>query len=184
MNKRMVPLVALVMTAVFCALSVGPIFAVRHSSARVDSEKAPLNLNDSALPTDPEAIFDDARIVHNVTVDGKKGMRVHAKFHVKYGKGVECKLIAYFNYDNAASTPLKSADPNYRTKNGNVAESKNFTPGYDPAVYNDLQLFMPYKALNMASGHYNLKFYMALYDKEGHRFFSKSRWYKFQLTVP
>src|ERR1700704_5630189 len=52
------------------------------------------------LMDDPEAIYEGARIVHNVTVDGEKGMRVHAKFRVKYGKGVACMLIAYFYYDD------------------------------------------------------------------------------------
>src|SRR6266849_9188905 len=134
---------------------------------------------------DPEAIYEGARIVHNVTVEGVKGMSVHAKFHVRYGLNVPCMMIAYFYYDDADNTPLKSGDANYRDKKGNVAATTNFTPAYDPAVYNDLQLFMPYEALNMESGEkYELKFYLALYDKEGGRFFGKSGWYKFNLTMP
>ena len=138
---------------------------------------------------DPEAIFDDARIVHNVTVDGEKGMRVHAKFHVKYGKGVPCLMIAYFYYDDAKNTPLKASSEAdyraYRTVNGQVSAKTKFTPAYDPAVYNDLQLFIPYDALNMESGDaYELKFYLALYDQDGERTFGKSGWYKFHLTVP
>jgi len=138
---------------------------------------------------DPEAIFDDARVVYNVTVDGEKGLRVHAKFHVRYGKGVPCLMIAYFYYDDQRNTPLKaSSDPDYRayrTVNGQVSAKTNFTPAYDPAVYNDLQLFVPYDALNMASGDtYELKFYLALYDKEGERTFGKSKWYPFHLTMP
>ena len=31
---------------------------------------------------------------------------------------------------------------------------------------------------------YQLKFYRTLYDKEGGRFFGKSGWYKFNLTMP
>src|SRR5204863_9849251 len=55
----------------------------------------------------------------------------------------------------------------------------------DPAVYNDLQLFIPYDALNMASGDsYDLKFYLSLYDKDGERSFGKSGWYKFKLNMP
>jgi hypothetical protein len=134
---------------------------------------------------DPEAIYEGARIVHNVTVDGVKGMRVHAKFHVRYGKGIPSMMIAYFYYDDAQNTPLKSGDEDYRDKKGNVSCHVNFTPAYDPAVYEDLQLFMPYEALNMESGEtYDLKFYLALYDKEGGRFFGKSGWYKFKLTMP
>ena len=136
-------------------------------------------------PDDPEAVYQGARIVHNVTANGQKGMRVHAKFQVKYGLDVDCMLIAYFYFDDADSTPLKTDDANYRSKNGVVSAHSNFTPGYDPAVYNDLQLFIPYDALNMESGDdYDLKFYLALYDKEGGRFFGKSGWYKFHLTMP
>lgn len=134
-------------------------------------------------PDDPEATFQGARVVHNVTVDGVKGMRVHARFTVKYGQDVRCRMIAYFYYDDG--TPLKSADKNYSTSEGQVSARAFFTPKYDPAVYNDLQLFVPYEALNMEEGDvYDLKFYLALYDNEGERFFGKSGWYKFQLTVP
>ncbi len=134
---------------------------------------------------DPVATYEGARIVHNVTVNGEKGMRVHANFKVRYGLDVPCMMIAYFYYDDDDNTPLKSGDANYRDKKGNVAATVNFTPAYDPAVYNDLQLFVPYEALNMESGEkYALKFYLALYDKEGGRFFGKSGWYKFNLTMP
>ncbi len=137
---------------------------------------------------DPEAIFEDARVVYNVTVDGQKGMRVHAKFRVRYGKGVPCLMIAYFYYDNQRNTPLKASSDReyraYRTVDGQVSAQTRFTPAYDPAVYNDLQLFIPYGALNMASDDtYQLKFYLALYDKEGERTFGKSEWYKFHLTM-
>ena len=116
-------------------------------------------------------------------------MRVHAKFHVKYGKGIPCLMIAYFYYNDGKNTPLKaSSDPDYRayrTVSGQVSSKTKFTPAYDPAVYNDLQLFIPYDALNMASGDsYDLKFYLALYDQDGERTFGKSGWYTFHLNVP
>jgi hypothetical protein len=134
---------------------------------------------------DPIATYEGARIVHNVIVNGEKGMRVHASFRVRYGLDVACMMIAYFYYDDEDNTPLKSGNEHYRDKKGNVAATTNFTPAYDPAVYNDLQLFVPYECLNMESGEkYNLKFYLALYDKEGGRFFGKSGWYKFVLTMP
>jgi hypothetical protein len=135
------------------------------------------------FPDDPEATFEGARVVHNVTVDGKKGMRIHAKFRVRYGYNVPCRIIAYF-FD-ADGTPLEAADKKYSTDKGKVSASTIFTPKYDPAVYNDLQIFMPYEALNMEEGdEYNLKFYLALYDNDGKRFFGKSGWYPFRLTMP
>jgi hypothetical protein len=141
--------------------------------------------NYAAVPADPEAIYEGARIVHNVTVNGEKGMRVHAKFRVRNGLNTPCMLIAYFYYDDEAQTPLKTDDPEYRDQKGGVVAHVNFTPAYEPALYEDLQLFMPYKALNMESGQsYQLKFYLAMYDKDGGRFFGKSGWYKFNLTMP
>jgi hypothetical protein len=180
---------ALTISSVFALSIVSPL-TINHASTlperNIDADRL---VKSMVVPDDPEAIFDDARIVHNVTVEGEKGMRVHAKFHVKYGKGVPCMMIAYFYYDDRENTPLKaSSDADYRayrTTTGKVSSKTNFTPAYDPAVYNDLQLFIPYNALNMASGEvYDLKFYLSLYDKEGERSFGKSGWYHFKLTMP
>src|SRR5260370_37394986 len=112
-------------------------------------------------------------------------MSIHANYRASYGLNIPRMLIDYFYYDDADNTPLKSGDANYRDKKGNVAATTNFTPAYDPAIYNDLQLFAPYEALNMESGEkYALKFYLALYNKEGRRFFAEAGWYKFNLTFP
>ena len=174
---------AIIISLVFTVSLIAPL-TVNHAATPAKSDPTKITVNNLTFD-DPEAVFETARIVHNVTVDGEKGMRVHAKFSVKYGKGVACSLIAYFYYDDSDNSPLKAGDANYRTKDGNVSAHSNFTPGYDPAVYNDLQIFVPYDALNMASGDvYDLKFYLALYDKEGGRFFGKSPWYKFRLTMP
>ena|SRR5437588_1011344 len=156
----------------------------RELAQPASARSSVLNKNVAAVD-DPVATYEGARIVHNVTVNGEKGMRVHASFRVRDGLEVPCMMIAYFYYDDADNTPLKSGDANYRDKKGNVSAHVNFTPAYDPAVYKDLQLFVPYEALNMESGEsFHLKFYLALYDKEGERFFGKSGWYKFDLTMP
>ena len=183
MKKRLVRFPALLFTGLFLVSIINPHMPL-HSS--VQAKAATPNTALSLLaPDDPEATFEGARIVHNVTVKGEKGMRVHAKFRVKYGLDVACMMIAYFYYDDSDNTPLKSGNRAYATKEGNVSAKANFTPAYDPAVYNDMQLFVPYDCLNMEEGsEYDLKFYLALYDKEGERFFGKSGWYKFHLTVP
>ena len=182
MKKKSARLRATIISLVFAASLVTPFTMKQTVAAKPKADKAAITI---VTPDDPEAIFETARIVHNVTVNGKKGMRVHAKFHVKYGMDVACMMIAYFYFDDADNTPLKTSDQKYRAKDGTVSATANFTPAYDPAVYNDLQIFMPYDALNMESGDdYDLKFYLALYDKEGGRFFGKSGWYKFHLTMP
>jgi len=184
MNKKSHPWRAIVISVLFVTSLVTPLMASHASSPTNPNSRISV-----VIPDDPEAVFESARIVHNVTVDGEKGMRVHAKFQVKYGKGVPCRMIAYFYYDDSDNTPLKaSAEADYRayrTVKGQVSASTRFTPAYDPAVYNDLQLFVPYEALNMESGDtYDLKFYLSLYDNEGQRSFGKSGWYKFKLTMP
>ena len=137
------------------ALSIISPLTINHASP-LTGRKADAQPINSIVFDDPEAVFESARIVHNVTVDGEKGMRVHAKFQVKYGKGVPCLMIAYFYYDDSDNTRLKaSTDADYRAYRdvkGGVSSKTAFTPAYDPAVYNDLQLFIPYDALNMASG--------------------------------
>jgi len=187
MNKQFPRLYQTATAVLLCAV-FAPGFVLIQTKAA--TSKAPADVagsfeNPFSLPDDPEASYQGARIVHNVTLNGQKGMRVHTNFTVKYGYDVSCRLIAYFYYDDEDSTPLKSADAKYRTKEGNVSASVNFKPAYDPAVYKDYQLFIPYDCLNMESGaEYDLKFYLALYDNEGQRFFGKSGWYKFHLTVP
>ena len=184
MKKQSKPGRAIIISVLFLASFITPLTA-SHASSFTDRNSR-INL---VMPDDPEAVFESARIVHNVTFDGEKGMRVHAKFQVKYGKGVPWRMIAYFYYDDSDNSPLKaSVEPDYkayRTVKGQVSASTRFTPAYDPAVYNDLQLFVPYDALNMASGDtYDLKFYLSLYDNEGERSFGKSGWYRFKLTMP
>ena|SRR2546422_6750856 len=186
MNNRQLFARSLVLCTPFAILAqfACPVSAQRSFStpaSRIDLTRR----NYNPVPEDPEAIYEGARVVHNVTVNGKKGMQVHAKFRVRYGLNTPCMLIAYFYFDDADNTPLKTDDPEYRDKKGGVSTHVNFTPAYDPALYGDLQLFMPYGALNVENGEkYQLKFYLALYDKSGQRFFGKSGWYKFNLTMP
>lgn len=188
MNTRLARFRAPFALTLLCAVMLSPTFTLRRVEASTlnDTNKTRRFLDNPLIfPDDPEATYQGARIVHNVTVGGVKGMRVHANFTVKYGYDVSCRLIAYFYYDDSDNTPLKSGDAKYRTREGNVSASVNFKPAYDPAVYKDYQMFVPYDALNMESGdEYDLKFYLALYDNEGQRFFGKSGWYKFHLTVP
>jgi hypothetical protein len=188
MNKTQRRWRALAISLVFGLSIISPL-TVNHASPLPERKADPATLINSITFDDPEAVFETARIVHNVTVDGETGMRVHAKFQVKYGKGTPCMMIAYFYYDDSDNSPLKASSEAeyraYRTVNGNVSSTSNFTPAYDPAVYNDLQLFIPYNALNMESGNsYDLKFYLSLYDKSGKRSFGKSGWFRFKLNMP
>src|SRR6266550_4971933 len=187
-NKHLAVKTSLMVALIFTVVGLsGYPTSANHTPETTQPSSSRLDVFRSKIATfdDPVATYEGARIVHNVTVNGEKGMRVHANFRVQYGLNVPCMMIAYFYYDDADNTPLKAGDANYRDKKGNVSAHQNFTPAYDPAVYNDLQIFVPYEALNMESGdQYDLKFYLALYDRDGGRFFGKSGWYKFHLTMP
>src|SRR5437868_6566606 len=106
---------ALAISFVFALSIISPLTLSHASTVPNRKTDTPELINTIVLPSDPEAVFEDARIVHNVTVNGEKGMRVHAKFQVKYGKGTPCMMIAYFYYDDRNNTALKaSSDAEYR----------------------------------------------------------------------
>src|SRR5260221_9024671 len=151
-NKRLAVKISVTAALVFTVVGLsGYPTSANHTPEAAPPSSARLDILSSNLATfdDPVATYEGARIVHNVTVNGEKGMRVHATFRVRYGLNVPCTMIAYFYYDDANNTPLKSGNEHYRDQKGNVAATINFTPAYDPAVYNDLQLFRPYECLNM-----------------------------------
>src|SRR5712692_1328600 len=97
---RISALAALIFTVV--GLSGYPTSANHTLEITQPSSFGPDVLNRNvATVDDPVAIYEGARIVHNVTVDGEKGMRVHANFRVRYGLNIPCMMIAYFYYDDA-----------------------------------------------------------------------------------
>lgn len=178
-----VSMLSAVTLALVALLFAAPLTAVRaQMSVQPQDARIKLTpLNPAAALDDPEATYKGARVVHNVVVSGQKGMRIHAQFSVRYGEGVHCLLIAYFYNDDG--TPIEATDRRYSNTDGAVSARTDFTPQYDPAEYNDLQIFLPYSALGLEeSGEYHLKFYLAMYDAEGKRFFGKSGWYKFNMT--
>jgi hypothetical protein len=70
MNKKIARIRALVIGGLFSVLMISPALTLSHVSA-----KAPRDTTKAVritFPDDPEAIYDTARIVHNVTVNGEK----------------------------------------------------------------------------------------------------------------
>src|SRR5436305_13829369 len=104
---------------VIALLVAAPLSAVR--AQQNVQQRTPLievtRLDHAALPDDAEAIYQGARVVYNVTVDGQKGMRIHAHFTDKYAEDVRCRYIAYFFVDDGVpSTALDSAQPRLLTE--------------------------------------------------------------------
>ena len=111
------------------------------------SKKAPVTAK-------PSATLDRMWVEYDVTEGGQFGMRVHVKLTVRNMKGVAGYLAIFFERGNG--TRLKSYDNLFQSKGEDVATYKKFTPGYDPAVYSDLNAFIPYSELHLTKGEHNL----------------------------
>ena len=76
---------------------------------------------------------------------------------------------------------IQDVNNSYRASDGHVSFLTDFKPGYDDSIYKDLELFMPYDELHMASGKHSLKFKLGLYVKDG-GFFAWSHYLHFTYT--
>ena len=113
--------------------------------------------------SDAKATFDKVWVDYNVTEDGERGMRIHVKFNVSNMQGVNGYVLIYF--EETDGTKLTTSSSVYG-KDGNVAVKKLITPGFDETVYKDLDIFMPYSALNLTKGKYELKMDVDLADED------------------
>ena len=91
-----------------------------------------------------------ARIDHNLFMGSEKGMVIHVGFDVQGMAGQHGKVAAYFNYWQGG--PLKDFDRQYTSEDGHVSVGTDFMPNFDLTNYPDVQLFMPYRQLEMGPG--------------------------------
>lgn len=124
--------------------------------------------------------FEDIRVAHNVMLNGHKGMIIHARFKVLNALNKPCRLVGALQYNDGR--PLKGNEAAYQSAEGNAVAVKNFTPTYANANYNDVQLFMPYVALNMGSGKAALRFRLSLYDVNAKKHFAYAGFINFNYT--
>ncbi len=138
------------------------------------------SVSTTALPV--AAKIQDIWVDHNVTRFQRVGMLIHIKFNVSGMKDQEGRATAYFYQRDGGA--LQSADNTFNTSDGKVAAGESFTPGYDPAQYDDLQIFMPYDELELGAGKHELKFYIALWEKAHpeNPSLAESPWIDFDFT--
>lgn len=117
----------------------------------------------SQSTSDVKASFDKVWVDYNVTEEGERGMRIHVKFNVSNMKDTNGYVMVYF--EETDGTKLTTSSSLYG-KDGNVVAKKLITPGFDETVYKDLDIFMPYSALNLTKGKYNLKMDVDLADND------------------
>ena len=115
----------------------------------------------------PSATFEKLWVDYDITEDGLKGMRIHLKFTTYGMLNLDAYLAIYFEFDDEDGGTLKDKNKSYYSTAGDVAAYKSIKPQYDPAVYEDLQIFMPYAELDLDPGTYDLTMDVKLIYKEG-----------------
>jgi hypothetical protein len=106
---------------------------------------------------------------YDVYVNQQKGMIIHIDFNIHELQGRLANVAAYFFYrcdtSNVICQPLKANLDNYRSPVGQVVVSQDFTPKSSSETYNDFQLFIPYRALNIAPGYNTLTYVVCIWNK-------------------
>lgn len=131
--------------------------------------------------TAPSGKFERIWIDFDVNEGGKYGMRIHVKFTVYGMKNLPSYLGLYFKKSDG--TRLLTNNTNYRSTDGQVAIYKALDIGYDPGVFSDLQLFLPYSELSLPSGKYDLTMTANIIYKEG-GLIQHLTDYEFEYTKP
>jgi hypothetical protein len=131
----------------------------------------------------PSATFGKLWIEYDVFDNGIKGMKIHVKFTAYEMKDMDAFLAIYFQTDDENATWLMDKNNKYNSTDGYVAVYRSIKPQYDPAVFDDLDIFMPYTELDLDPGEYDLAMDVKLIYKAGGTI-SKLTTYYFEYTKP
>ena len=132
-----------------------------------DVEEAPLPPADNT-PTNLKATVEKVWVDYDITQNGKRGMLIHVNFTVRGLKGVDSYLAIYFERKNGDK--MMNTNPTYASKDGQLAVYKSLKPGFEPTVYEDAQLFLPYEEIKIGKGVFDLKMDIDLIYKSGDLF--------------
>ncbi|HNQ15146.1 MAG TPA: hypothetical protein PKM58_06250 [Pyrinomonadaceae bacterium] len=94
-------------------------------------------------------------IEYNQTRNGRRGMLVHVNFEVTGLKGVDAKMIVRIK--DSGDEFLASSSAGFSNADGDFEVSYDIKPGYDPAVYEDVTVFIPYDEIRIGKGNWSLK---------------------------
>jgi hypothetical protein len=109
-----------------------------------------------------EGAIEKVWVEYGIKVKGETGIRIHTKFSVKNALNVQCVIQASVQRSDGHS--FLSSPNTYATKDGKaVLISKPFIPPFDPTVYPDTRLFIPYWALKLVEENPNkMKLFVTL----------------------
>jgi hypothetical protein len=142
-----------------------------------------ISANETFRKAGPSATFDKLWIDYNVYEDGVKGMKIHVKFTAYEMLNMDAYLAIYFEYDDELGGYLKDKNSKFNSSAGEVAVYRSIKPQYNPAVYDDLSVFMPYGELDLDPGEYDLALDAKIIYKAG-GVISELTTYYFEYTEP
>ncbi len=131
----------------------------------------------------PSATFDSIWVDYNIKENDVLGMRIHLKFTAYEMKNMDAFLAVYYTYNDEMAGVLKDKNDKFVSTAGDVALYKAIKPAYDPAIYDDLALFMPYSELDQEPGAYDLTMDVKLIYKAG-GMIEQLTFYDFEYTKP
>ncbi len=134
-------------------------------------------------PAEPRATFQKLWIDYDVFENGIKGMRIHAKFTAYDLINTDAYLAIYFKYDDELGAYLKDKNGKFVSTDGYVAVYKSIKPLYNPAVFEDLPVFMPYSEIDLDPGDYDLALDVKLIYQKGGTISNLTTYY-FEYTKP
>ncbi|MGI8670354.1 MAG: hypothetical protein ACR2J3_11005 [Aridibacter sp.] len=95
-------------------------------------------------------------IDYNVTQDGQKGMLVHTKMTLYNLMGEEIQLV--IGVEKADGTKVYARQGSkYRSTDGQLAFYIDLVPKYEPTLFNDVSVFIPYNEIVLAAGNHDLR---------------------------
>ncbi|HUM98005.1 MAG TPA: hypothetical protein PK275_09120 [Chitinophagaceae bacterium] len=132
---------------------------------------------------DPSAVYDSIWIDYDVKENDVLGMRIHLAFTTYNMKGMDAYVAIYYTYNDEIAGVLKDKNNKLVSTAGDVAVYKSIKPNYDPAVYKDLQIFMPYSEFDLEPGLYDLTLDAKVIYKAG-GMISRLTYFDFEYTKP
>jgi hypothetical protein len=146
--------------------SVGENYDLSEDDKKLIGELYPFN---KELPVENKTTLwsklQDLKIDYNVTENNQLGMRIRQNFLIYNAQGRKCIMAVYF-YNADDGKALVDHNGIQSSADGKVASYTYFTPNYQNTQFTDLSVFMPYDELELGSGNFRLKCYVALFDPD------------------
>lgn len=129
----------------------------------------------------PSATFQKIWVDYDVKEEGRNGMRIHTAFKVYGMKEVPSYLQIKFQQRDGAA--LMDKNNSFDSTDGEVAVFGTLKPGFEPTVYENFDVFMPYEELDLSSGKYALKMDVDVIYENGD-LVQHLTFYNFDFTQP